>query len=161
MRKLTKASVDALKSEMPVLEKEELEAVKGGGTVYIPDSSGSLFGGDGVNDSNLYVMSWEGYDKYWRQHCGTFDVTMFGATRLSEAPREVQDRYSNEILGNVSFLQPGERIEFVDGQYINGGSGGYMDTYSDCGNLVFRIAYGHSIIANKNQLEMEIMDLRK
>lgn len=145
MKKLTKASVEALKNEMPVLEKNELEAVKGGGTVYCTCGSGEI-GWDGVNDSNLYVMDVDGFHKYSSEHCGMFNITSWGAVTLDKASEHLQATYVRDIMQQANLLNNGASVVFVEG---SGGIGGYIDEND---NMVYSINYGDSTISNKDDL---------
>lgn len=148
MKKLTKANVEALKNEMPVLEKQELEAVKGGGTVYNIDAYGVL-GWDRADNTNLYVMSAERYDEYWRCACGMYDPSyFFGALKMNNAPEHLQTMYVGQIV-QQEFLSDGESFQFVYGDTTSGAINAY---YNDQNRLVYTISYGADVMANKDQL---------
>lgn len=146
MKKLTKASIEALKNEMPVLDKNELEAVKGGGTVYCSCGSGAI-GWDGANNENLYVMGIDSFHKYQREHCGLYDVTIWGGVSLDKASEHHQSVYVRDIMQQANLLGNGASVEFV-----NDGSGGITAHYDSSDNLVYSISYGASALANKDKL---------
>jgi len=145
MRKLTKANVEALRNEMPVLEKNELEAVKGGGTVYNIDGTGVL-GDDRAHNTNLYVMSAENYDLYRHCACGNYDPSyFFGGISLDKASEELQAKYVTSIMREANLLQSGQ-VEFFNG------SGDIYAYYNNSDQLVFTISYGASEMRNKDEL---------
>jgi len=55
MKKLTKASIEELKQEMPVIDEEQQRGIVGGAYVY--DQQGSYLGTDSLNDEYIAIMT--------------------------------------------------------------------------------------------------------
>lgn len=144
MKKLTKASIEALKNEMPVLVKEELEAVKGGGTVYYSCGWG-LIGSDRVDDASLYVMSSGDFVRY-AQQSEIDDVKVFGAITLDKAPEHLQSMYVSDIIHGASLANNISEINFFHG------SGDIHAFYNNNKRLVLTISYGVSVMGNRDEL---------
>lgn len=106
MKKLTRASIDELKQEMPVMNDEQQREIVGGGYVY--DATGGFLGTDNIDSDGVYVMDSFLYRecKHHAEYqasigngCGEMNVVTYGAKSLSQTDAWTQRSVVSTIYG--------------------------------------------------------------